>query len=714
MSILQSIRDKAAWIIIAAIALALIAFIVQDALQGGSSRLFSGSSTTLGKINGTSVDYIDFEQKAKVAEENYRAGGQNVDEQLRRNIRESLWNQYVEDAVYDKELDKLGIEVGDTKEMGDILYGANPPQQLKQAFTDPKTQQYDGTAAFQAIKGLKKGSAQYNSFHGEFIPAIKKARQKEKFVELLSKSYYVPKWLVEKTNAENSQRSTISYVNIPYSSIPDSSVKVTDEDIQKYIDAHKASFKQDAVSRSIQYVMFDAGPNGADSAGVYKQLAEVKDSFANVPASGINAFLVTQNSQSPYYESNISRKEIKIPNIDSIINVPAGVIHGPYLDANAYVLSRVVDVKQWPDTVNVRHILIATHSRNENGQMIPVREDADAKKLADSLATAIRGGSNFDSLCVKFSDDPGSKEKGGVYEKITSGRMVAPFNDFIFGNGTGAKGVIKTDFGYHYIEVLSQKGSSPAYKIAYLSKSIYPSDQTVNAAEGKASQFAAESRSFKDFEGNAKKQNLNVFTAPDVKSTDENIMGLGNSRELVRWVYNEAKEGKVADHAFLVGDKYVVPVVVSINEKGLMSVAKARPMVEYKVRNEKKAALIAQKVGTATSSLDAISKVVNQPVLRADSLSFTSGFVPNVGNEIKLIGAAFNKANQTKVSDPINGEMGVFYIKVDNIVAVPSGAFDAKQQQLAQQQQQQSMIGYRTMEVIKKAADIKDNRVKFY
>lgn len=714
MSILQSIRDRAAWIIIAAIALALIAFIVQDALQGGrGGGLFGKSSTTMGKINGTKVDYLEFEQKAKVAEENYRNSGQQVDEQLRRRIRESLWNQYVEDAVFDKELDKLGVEVGDNKEMGDILYGANPPEQLKQAFTDPKTGVYDGQAAYQAIKSLKKGSAQYNSFHGEFIPAIKKLRQKEKFVELLSKSYYVPKWLVEKVNAENSQRSTISYVAIPYSTISDSTVKVTDDEIQKYVDAHKAAFKQET-SRTIQYVMFNAGPNGGDSALVYDQLAKLKDSFARVPASGISAFLLSENSQSPFYESNISRKEIRIPNIDSIISVPPGVVHGPYTDVNSYVLSRVVDVKQWPDTVKVRHILIATHQRNENGQMIPVREDSDAKKLADSIATVIRGGSNFDTLCVKFSDDPGSKEKGGVYENITTGKMVASFNDFIFGNGTGAKGVVKTEFGYHYIEVLSQKGSSPAYKIAYLSKPIYASDQTVNAANGLASQFAAESRSFKEFEANAKKQNVNIFTAPDVKPNDENIMGLGSSRELVRWAYNDAKEGKVADHSFLVGDKYVVPVVVSINEKGTMSAAKARPMVEYKIRNRKKAELIAQKVGGSSASLDAISKAVNQPVLTADSLSFANGFIPNVGNELKVIGAAFNKANQTKVSDPISGEMGVFYIKVNNIVAVPSVAFDAKQQQTIQQQQQQSMIGYRIMDIIKKAADIQDNRVKFY
>lgn len=709
MSIIQTIRDKAAWIIIAAIALALIAFIVQDAFSGRSGGLFGGQSTTLGKINGTKVDIMEFENRLRVAEKNYASNGQNVDENFRQQIRESLWNEYVENAVLDKEMDKLGFVVSD-KEKGDILYGANPPQQLAQQFTNPQTGVYDAAAAHQAIRGLKKGSPEYNSFWGEFVPAVTKQRVREKFMGLIGKSYYVPKWLIEKRNTDNSQIAAISYVNVPYTSIADSTIKITDEDVRKYVDEHKDGFKQEKV-RGIEYVLFNAAPSSADSAAVYDRVNKLKDSFATT--NDIKSFFLRENSQTPYYESNISRSEIKIANIDSIVKTPVGGVYGPYLDGGSYTLARIVSAKQWPDTVKVRHILIATQQQNQRtGEMTPIRYDSTAKRIADSVELAIRNGANFDSLCAKYSDD-GNKNQGGVYEGVTTGRMVPPFNDFIFGQPTGSKGVVKTDFGYHYVEVLSQKGSSPAYNIAYFSQPVYPSELTTNSAHQQASSFATESRSRQQFEDNVKKKNLNKFNAYDIQPLESNIPGVGTSRELVKWMFNEAEIGDVAATPFFVGDKYVVPVLVNSYEKGTMPVEKARPLVEYRIRNQKKAEQIAQKVGAA-ASLDAVTKATNQPVQQLDSVQFSASYIPNLGNEAKLIGAAFNKNNQAKVSDPIFGELGVYYIKVNNVSAMASAAgLDIKmQQQMAAQQAQRA--SYMIIETLKKSADITDNRYKFY
>src|SRR5581483_4561209 len=274
MSVIQSIRDRAAWIVGASIALALIAFIVQDALQGGGRGLFSGNSTTLGKVNGTKIDYRDFEQRYKMAEDNYRAQNYPVNDQMRNQIRESLWNEYVEEALMGDEYIKLGMQISE-KEVGDILYGANPPQMLRQQFTD-STGVFNAQAAYQAIRSLKKNSPQYNSFWGEFVPSLEKTREKEKFSALLGKSVYYPKWLIEKTNAENSQRSSISYVNVPYSTISDSAVQVTDADVQEYVDKHKEQYKQEN-ERSLVYVTFDASPSRADSQKVYNDVAQQRD-----------------------------------------------------------------------------------------------------------------------------------------------------------------------------------------------------------------------------------------------------------------------------------------------------------------------------------------------------------------------------------------------------------------------------------------------------
>ncbi|HJU46242.1 MAG TPA: SurA N-terminal domain-containing protein [Chitinophagaceae bacterium] len=715
MSVIQRIRDKAAWLVFGAIGVSLIAFIVQDAFSGRGSGWFGGQSTTLGKVNGKEIDIREFEQKYKQAEEMYSRQGYPMNEMMRNNIRESLWNEFVDDAVYSKEMEKLGIQIS-KKETGDILYGANPPQDLKQQFTDKNTGVYDANAAYQAIRGLKKNSPEYKNFWGQYVPALEKQRQREKYMTLLTKSVYTPKWMTEKRNAENSQMASISYVNVPYMSIPDSTIKVTDEDIRSYIEEHKKEFKQENASRGIYYVSFDASASKKDSSAIYDQLQKLKDSFAVTP--DIKSFLLKENSQTPYYESNIHRKEIKIPAIDTIIKTPVGGVFGPYIDGGSYALARMVDVRQWPDTVKARHILIATEQRDpQSGQTYPVRFDTTAKRIADSIELAIRGGADFDSLCTKYSDDPGSKEKGGVYENMVTGSMVAPFNDFVFGKPVGSKGVVKTDFGYHYIEILSQKGSSPAYKIAYLARPIAPSNETDNIASGAANQFAGESRTAKAFGENIVKRKYNKLIAADIKPLDDNIMGIGSNRQLVKWIY-EADKGDVSE-PFSVGDKYVVVMVSEINEKGLMSVAKARPMVEFKIRNQKKAQQIIKKIGNA-ATLDAVSKTAGQPVLQLDSIQFSAGYIPNLGPEMKVIGAAFNKANQAKVSGPIAGEMGVFYIKVNSVSAVAnSGGFDfMQQQQMAERMGMGGGYGgynnNNAMDALKKAATIKDNRAEFF
>src|SRR5690349_10275131 len=188
MSIIQSIRDKAAWIIIGAIALALIAFIVQDAFQ--NRNLFGGDSNSLGVVNGTKVDALDFEERFKRAEEIYRQQGYPMNDMMRANIRESLWNEYVDDAIMKDRYEELGIQVGDRELRDGILYGDNPPEDLRRQFTDPNTGQYDVGAASQQIDQLQRQrnnpqyKAQYESFFNQYIPALKKNRQKEKYLSL--------------------------------------------------------------------------------------------------------------------------------------------------------------------------------------------------------------------------------------------------------------------------------------------------------------------------------------------------------------------------------------------------------------------------------------------------------------------------------------------------------------------------------------------------
>ncbi len=700
MSVIQRIRDKAAWLIFGAIALAMIGFIVTDAFQGGGRGLFSGPNTTYGKVNGKKIEYDKFSERVKMIEDQY-PNQQN--DYMRQRTYETVWNQMVDEIVLGKAYNKLGLFVTD-KEINDILYGKNPPDQLKQQFTDPSTGQYNAAAADQAIREFKKKNPlQYQNF----ITSLIQNRQREKYLSMLSNTSYVPKWMAEKLGTDNSLVANISYVQIPYATIPDSTVKVSDDEIKEYLKEHSEEYKQEK-SRSIAYVAFSAAPSAADSAAVREKLKNLSTEFATT--NDIKAFLLRSNSELPYYEGFISKGRIQVPNKDSILNTPVGGVYGPYLDQGNYVVAKIVDAKRLPDTVKIRHILIATQQRDpQSGQAYRFRDDSTAKRIADSVQTAIRNGAKFDSLLVR-SDDPGSKEKGGVYDSVPSGKMVAEFNDYIFANPIGTKGIIKTDFGYHYIEILSQKGSDPGYKIAYLALPIIASQVTDNTASGLASQFAAESRKAKQFDENVNKQHLQKLIIPDVRPGDHIVGELGSSRELVRWMY-QADIGDVVDQAFAIGDKYVVATLTEINEEGVVTPQKARPMVESMVRNRKKAKQLVEKIGNPTS-LDAVASSNKLPVLRADSISFAAQIIPNVGPETKLIGASFGKQSLNKVSGPIEGNSGVFVFKTESVYAKPNpNASPEMMRAMLEQQLRQSNA--QSIEALRKAANIKDYREKF-
>lgn len=714
MSIIQSIRDKAAWIIIGAIALALIAFIVQDAFQ--NRNLFGGDTTTLGVVNGTKIDVLDFEEKFKRAEELYRQRGFPMNDMMRTNIRESLWNEYVDDAIMKDRYEKLGIQVSD-RELSDILYGENPPDDLRNQFTDPNTKQYDANAAYQAIQQLKRNknkpesAAQYASFFNQYLPALAKNRQKEKYLSLLGMSVYVPKWLVEKMNADNSQKSTISYVNVPFATISDSAAAVTDAAIKDYVSKHADEYEQEE-SRSIEYVMFDAGPTKEDSAAILAQVEGLKTDFTTT--SDVASFMIRNGSEIPYTDAFQVKSKLSSPHADSIAQLNEGQVIGPLIENGNYVLIKMITKRNIPDSVKVRHILVKTAGE----QGVPVLADSVAKARIDSISNAIRNGANFTDMVLKYSDDEGSKNTGGEYDFSSDATLVPEFYEVAFYGVAGDKKTVKVAnqgySGYHYIEVINQRKFEPAFKYAEYAKAIVPSEETVQRQNGIASQFAAESRSKKQFDDNAKKNNYNRLVATEIKPLDGVINGIGNSREVAKWAYS-AKPGDVAETPFQVDYKFVVPVVTRVYEKGLMTVDKARPLVESILRNEEKGKQIIAKIGKV-STLEEVAQKTSQTVAKADSLMFNTPFIPNVGQEPKVIGAAFNKALQGKVSQPITGNGGVFVIKVENQSAVASALGDpgAVQAEL--------IAGYRRAysdprivnEVLKKSVKIKDDRHKFF
>ena len=695
MSVIQKIREKYAVMIVAVICVAIVSFLLQDAFFGKSS--LNQRSTSVGKVNGHDLDFADYQRRIQDAESNVRQQMPNIDEQTRQTIREQVWNQFLNEQIMQAQYKELGITVTEA-EVVDQIKGKNPNPIVVQQFT--RDGKFDRVALQQAISQAGSNPQIRDALH-QMESYISKYQEQQKYITLIKQGVFYPKWMAKQQQDDNNQTAVVSYVSVPYATIADSTIKVTDAELDRFIQDHKQLFKVEE-SRKVEYVAFDATPSAADSATSIQQIVAMK---AELDTTDDVAGFINRNSDIKYYDGYISKNEAKVPQKDSIVDLPIGGIFGPYYDNNLIVYAKMVDRKNMPDSVKVRHILIA--SGPQGG--LP---DSIAKKRADSIEVAVKGGADFKALVAQYSDDPGSKETGGEYDLTPSSQFVPEFKEFAFDGSKGQVKVVKTQFGYHVMEIMDQKNIGPAIKVAYLAKSVEASKETNNVAYAAAAAFAGKARTAAAFEKTVQQEKLNKRIADNVRPMDFVIPGVGQSRDLVRWAY-DGKKGDVSS-VLTFDDKYVVAVLTGVRKEGTAPLEDVRPQVEAEVKKHKKAEQIIAKLQTP-ASLDAAAKSTNQPVLKAEGVSFATPFIASLGFEPRIAGAAFNKSwGTTKVSAPIEGNAGVYVIKVDSLQPGGQPAQDLASQQAAYEQGVKSMLDQQLFEVLKKKSDVKDTRGKFF
>ncbi|MEY4728107.1 MAG: hypothetical protein RLZZ390_631, partial [Bacteroidota bacterium] len=399
MSIIQKIRDKAAVVLTVMISISLIAFLVQDAFVGGNSNLFSSQPSSVGSIAGSDVDLIEFSQKVNQVEQNYRSQGMQTDEMTTQSIIENVWNTYIQESLVKNEANKLGLTIT-PKELGAVLFSEDAPQEFKQLFQNPTTGAFDITAAKNWFTNMKKGKAEdIASVNDQLLNPIEINLLTQKYTSLIAQGAYVPKWMLEKMASDNNAIASISFVGVPYSTVADSTVKISDQEISDYVNAHKDEFKQEQV-KSIAYVSFSATPTQQDSAKLYNQLAGLKSEFSST--TDAKGFVTRNNTVLPYFDGFALKSRLQMSAKDSIISLSVGSVVGPYLDGGSYVIAKKIETRTLPDSVKLRHILVGTVDPR-SGQMR--RTDSAAKKTADSIFAAIKGGADFGSLAATLSDD---------------------------------------------------------------------------------------------------------------------------------------------------------------------------------------------------------------------------------------------------------------------------------------------------------------------
>jgi peptidyl-prolyl cis-trans isomerase D len=697
MAVLAKIRQRSA-LLIAAIAIALFAFIIQDLIGKGG---FGKNTKDVGSIDGKDISFDDFRIKVS----NVEKSGQGITATEAAN---RVWDQEVSIALLSSEFDKLGLRVGE-KHIVEIFKAdqniGNNPLFLNAAGM------FD-LAKFKEYFKSNPEQAQY------LVDREKDAELNAKFQiynTLIKAGVYTTESEGKLKYEMEANKVNFAYVAGLYSTIKDSDVKITDEEIVAFMKKNEKKYKAEE-SREIAYVLMEdkastedenevkAKINGLLSGSVvYNQATAKNDTLQGFRTASNTIEFVNSNSDVPYDSSYVAKKDLPAVDAEQLYNLAPGAVYGPYKFGNYYCISKSLGRKTGVNA-KASHILISYEGTQvPNKKEKRTKEEAKAK-AEEILAQVIANPDSFMMLAFTASDDS-SAQQGGDLGYFSQNQLPKPFNDFVFSSNIGKIGLVETPLGFHIIKITDKQDG---IRLATVAQKVEASEVTSDKVFTQATKFEMDAAD-KDFNKVAKDMKLTVAPPVTVKGMDETFGALGKQRAIVRWAFEEdSKEGTVK--RFEVANLgHVIATVSKIDKSGLVAVTLVRSYVEPILKNKKKAALIKAKM--TGSSLEAIAKTVGSTVQQVADVTMENPVLAGgVGQEPKVVGNAFALAANT-LSAPIEGNTGVYVVKNSSTVKAP--ALKSHAPYVAKLKSQSASDANRVIPALKTNAKIVDNRNLF-
>lgn len=698
MAILQKTRDKAGLAVSIIIALALLSFIIDPGTLESAFNMMS-SKNNVGEINGKAVSYTDFQQdvdRFTVVNEMVTGNSAQSDQQ-QQQIRNAAWQSLVDKYLFTKKAADAGIKVGE-EELKELLAGdmVSPVISQNPVFQD-ENGNFSKTALQNIINAVQTDQTGRLKTYWDYIQNTVFTQQfYAKYGSLFSASNFQNPLMLKRAIADNNNTANVDFVLVPSVFTQDSTITVSDEEVQKYYNDHKSLYRQNA-SRDMEYVVFEVTPSAADIEATKEAMNSIYDEFSTTEA--VKTFLA-RNSEKPLSEYWYRAGELNTINTDLnefVFSNASGTSPIVSDNENVFYAGRIMATAQVPDSIYVRHILFAA---------------TDSQEKIDSVMNVLQKGESFANVATSVSADTQSAADGGQGNIgwLTQSYMIPGFEPALTAQ-VGKPFVLKTQYGTHIVEVTKRTTPVTKKQVAILQKSSLSSNETFNDYYSQASKFAKlAAGDYKNYK--AAVDTLGVYSHPmtAVQESNDTYGSINQAREVTRWIFDN-KVGKVSDIITVNNNYFFIATVTGIHKDGIATLDETKDVIRQQLFAQKAAEKAAADVAEQIKGMDDLQEIadkLNTSVSSDVDVRFAS--LNGQGLDPKFIGAV-SVAPEGKICGPVAGMIGTYVFKVNGR---DTGAFYTEDDAKANADQMASYMSQMILPVMMLDADVKDNRARFF
>lgn len=712
MATLQKIRSKGPLLVIV-IGLALFAFIAGDAwkvLQPHQGK------QDVGEVNGEVLSAQDYQKMVDELSEVIKLtnGLNSLTEDQLNNVKDQVWQSYVNNKLIAEQAEKLGLKVTDA-EIQSIIDQGTHPLLMQTPFRNPQTGMFDKDMLKKflvdyANLNASQMPAQYVEYYqkmGAFWQFVEKTLAQstlaEKYQNLVTKSLISNPVAAEDAFNSRTEQSDLLLAGVPYSSINDSTVQVSDSEIKDRYNEKKEQFKQLVETRDIRYIDVKVVPSDADRKAVEKEVTEYSNQLANTTAD-FGTFVRSTGSSVNYSDVPVSKSVFPADVASRLDSTGVNEVYGPYYNQtdDSYNAFKLLAKVSSPDSIQFRQIQVYAETEEKT------------KTLADSIYNALKGGADFAAIAKIYGQ---TGEASWVNSQSWEGSELdadnSKFINTLLNQPVNELANISIGQANLILQVMNKKSMQTKYKVAVVKCPVEFSKETYNAAYNKFSQFVAQNTTIESMVKNAEESGYTLMPRTDLSSAEHYVGGVRSTREALKWIF-AAKPGEVSPlYECGENDHLMVVALDKIHEAGYRDINSVAEMLRAEIRRDKKA----EKIMEEMKKYNSIAQVKGMKDAVSDSVKHVTfsapAYISVTRSSEPVIGAVAAKTAANKVSAPIKGNGGVYMIQV---YAKEKGSekFDAKQEETTLTNMAVRIAGNQLINDLYQKAKVVDQRYLFF